>query len=280
MQKKFESREICSKSIVPIKPEKAVIIFSKAPTPGCVKTRLTQNSCLLPADAAAIAEGMLKDTIALASESITDEIVIGYAPVEGRVMMERITREVQVERRLRSSISFAAQVGSSFDERFGSILSQVITGGSKYFVIVGADLPYLPPSVLNQAFIELARNSRKNPLVIGPAGEGGIYLVGVTRDFDPESFKNHKLFSGGVEISQFVKFSQISKKLLILLPPFNDIDVEEDLVSLLLYIEGLSVAKKVEGFHFPRYTASVINQLGLTVINTLGETRHRRIGKK
>ena len=42
-----------------------VLIFSKVPVPGLVKTRLTQNTVLSEKDTALIAEGMLKDTISL-----------------------------------------------------------------------------------------------------------------------------------------------------------------------------------------------------------------------
>jgi hypothetical protein len=117
-----------------------------------------------------------------------------------------------------------------------------------------------------------------NSVVLGPAGEGGIYLVGITRHFDPEYFSKHQLFSGGVEISQFITLCKNEGMVLKLLPAFTDVDIEGDLVSLLLYIDAMKIAKKFEGFYFPSYTADAINQLRLIVLEHRGETRQRKIG--
>src|SRR5660398_216547 len=64
-----------------------VIIFSKVPVAGTVKTHLIQDSKLDPEDAALLAEAMLKDTIALAAESNASEIVIGFTPADERESM-------------------------------------------------------------------------------------------------------------------------------------------------------------------------------------------------
>jgi len=56
-----------------------VIIFSKVPVAGTVKTRLIQDSSLDAEDAALLAEAMLKDTIVLSAESNASEI--GFSDV-------------------------------------------------------------------------------------------------------------------------------------------------------------------------------------------------------
>lgn len=255
-----------------------MIIFSKAPVAGTVKTRLIQDSCFVAKDAALLAEAMLKDTIALSAESNASEIVIGFTPADERESMERIVKEVVKERHLERPITFLIQSGTSFDERFGSVVSAAFAMGSENLVILGGDLPYLPPDIINRAFSFLTEDRRNNSVVLGPAGEGGIYLVGITRHFDPEYFSRNQLFSGGVEISQFIKLCKNEGKVLKLLPAFTDIDIERDLVSLMLYIDAMKIAKKFVGFHFPNYTADAITQLRSIVLEHRGETRHRRIG--
>jgi len=255
-----------------------VIIFSKVPLAGTVKTRLIQNSSLDAEDAALLAEAMLKDTIVLSAESNASEIVIGFTPADERESVERIVREVVKERHLERPVTSLAQSGTSFDERFGSVVSAAFAMDSENLVILGGDLPYLPPDIITRAFSFLTEDRRNNSVVLGPAGEGGIYLVGITRHFDPEYFSRNQLFSGGVEISQFIRLCKNEGKVLKLLPAFTDVDIERDLVSLLLYIDAMKVAKEFEGFYFPSYTADAITQLRLIVLEHRGETRHRRIG--
>ncbi len=256
----------------------AVIIFAKVPVAGTVKTRLILDSSLDADDAAILAEAMLKDTIVLSSESNASEIMIGFTPAEERESMERIVKEVVMERHLKRHITYCTQSGTNFDERFGSVVSAAFAKGIDNVVILGEDLPYLPPDIINHAFSFLMEERSKASVVLGPAGEGGIYLVGITRYFNPELFSIKQLFSGGIEISQFIKLCQNEGKALKLLPAFTDVDIEGDLVSLLLYIDAMKIAKNFEGFHYPSYTADAITQLRLYVLEHRGETRHRRIG--
>jgi uncharacterized protein len=278
LQLKRESVEPMSHGTEHEPIKNVVIIFSKVPVAETVKTRLIQDCSLDAEDAASLAEAMLKDTIALAAESNASEIVIGFTPADERESMERIAKEVVTERHLERPITFLTQSGTNFDERFGSVVSAAFAMGSENLVILGADLPYLPPDIINRAFSLLIEDRSNNSVVLGPAGEGGIYLVGVTRHFDPAFFSKNQLFSGGVEISQFIKLCKNEGRVLKLLPAFTDVDIEGDLVSLLLYIDAMKIAKKFEGFYFPRYTADAITQLRLIVLERGGETRHRRIG--
>jgi glycosyltransferase A (GT-A) superfamily protein (DUF2064 family) len=255
-----------------------VVIFSKVPVAGTVKTRLIQDSGLDAEGAALLAEAMLKDTIVLAAESTASEIVIGFCPATKRKFIERIVQEVQNERRLERPIKFVSQSGTDFDQRFKSVVSAAFAIGSGNLVILGEDLPYLPPAIINRAFSFLKEDKGNNSVVLGPAGEGGVYLVGITRHFDPAYFSKNRLFSGGVEISQFIELCKHEGRTLKLLPAFADIDIEGDLVSLICYVDAMKTATTFEGFHFPTYTSEAITQLGLTVVEHRGANRRRRIG--
>ena len=54
---------------------------------------------------------------------------------------------------------------------------QLSVSGADAVVIVGSDSPSLPPEYLEQAFAEL----READLVLGPAADGGYYLIGAVR---------------------------------------------------------------------------------------------------
>jgi hypothetical protein len=259
---------------------KVVLIFTKVPSSGFVKTRLTQGTCLSNDEVVLLAKAMLKDTIALASKSNTDRIDLGYIPETGHDLLKQIVNEVNIDKLLTKPVEYHSQVGSNFNDRFGSVVSASFAKRATEMIILGSDLPFLDPSIINTAFNYLLSNKREKKLVLGPASSGGIYLVGINTTFNPLWFSKYELFSGGIEISQFITFSKIEKFSIILLPAFGDIDLEEDLVSLMLYIEALSISQSYTGYYFPKYTAKIIKNLELYVKEIEGETRNRKIAKK
>jgi glycosyltransferase A (GT-A) superfamily protein (DUF2064 family) len=260
--------------------ETAIIIFSKAPIPGLVKTRLTEDTCLNEKDTAIIAEAMLKDTIKLASESSANKIIIGFYPEEGLKKFEEVVEKVRSDGFLDKNVLYFLQHGSNFDERFGFVINEAFENGIDILIVLGADLPFMDPNVIKTTFEYLTTKIYEKPIVLGPSSGGGIYLVGVSKDFNPEWFTEHQLFRGGVELSQFVLFCKEFKFKLLLLPPYGDVDIEEDLVSLITYIDALSVSKNSVGFHFPYYTAKILEDLGLYIVEEQNQTRRRKIAKK
>lgn len=260
--------------------QKAVLIFSKVPIAGLVKTRLTETTCLSSEESELLARAMLKDTIALVSESNSDRVEIGYIPDGELLKLQNIVEEVREDGFLNKQVFYYLQVGMNFDERFSSVVNASFGEDNKQLIILGADLPYLNPSLINETFNKLSENKEINKIVIGPAGGGGIYLIGLTLDFNPIWFVENSLFRGGVEISQFINLCREKNLKLILLPPLTDIDIEEDLVSLITYIEALEIATDFKYYHYPRYTTEVIKELGLYIEEIPSETRRRKIGKK
>jgi glycosyltransferase A (GT-A) superfamily protein (DUF2064 family) len=259
--------------------KKSVLIFTKVPTIGFVKTRLSQTTPLSDREVSLLAEAMLKDTLIIASRSKADVIEIGYYPEESFNILDKIVDSIQKANDITVPINYHLQQGSTFDERFESVVQASLDSENEFIVVLGADLPYMPPSLINSAFVLLTTKINVNNVVIGPAGEGGIYLVGLSRNFIPNWFRKYNLFTSGVEIIQFTKFCKLKEIGLTLLTPLIDIDIEEDLVSLLGFIEGLKLAEKNMNFHYPHYTAKVLESLGLYIKEVKDKTRKRKIGK-
>ncbi|MFX0077243.1 MAG: DUF2064 domain-containing protein [Candidatus Hermodarchaeota archaeon] len=257
----------------------AVVIFTKIPIPGLVKTRLTQDTCLSELDAAKLAEAMLKDTISLASMTKADGIQIGYFPQESVDELNEIINSLRIEARLNLSIDLILQSGSDFNQRFGSIVKESFRKDYKSIVMLGADLPYLDPKVIDKALLYLTEKFDQKPVIIGPSTGGGIYLVGITSAFNFNWFSDYNLFRDGSELSKFAKFCNDNKFPLISLPPYGDIDIEEDLVSLISYIDILENSEITDGFYFPYYTAKILEDLKLRVLKQNDQTRQRKIAK-
>ncbi|MFW9823509.1 MAG: DUF2064 domain-containing protein [Candidatus Thorarchaeota archaeon] len=261
--------------------DSAVVVFTKVPIPGLVKTRLTQNTCLTEQESAKLAEAMLKDTIILISKSNAEKIYLGYFPNDEISELKKIILSVREENKISKIINFELllQTGNNFDQRFGSIVAECFKDNISILIILGADLPYLDPIIINRALQTLVDKFNEKPIVIGPSNGGGIYLLGITKSFNPLWFAENNLFEGGMELYNFTSLSRKYKIPVISLTPYGDIDLEEDLVSLISYIELVKNSKQTIGFHFPYYTSQVIEELGLYIIEAQDQTRRRKIAK-
>ena len=98
--------------------------------------------------------------------------------------------------------------------------------GAKSAILIGSDCPLLESNLVRQAFTAL----RNNDLVLGPAADGGYYLIGLRRPA-PELFRLRHWSHPGVLKATL----NIASKLNLssrTLPTLSDIDQGEDLPRL------------------------------------------------
>lgn len=77
----------------------------------------------------------------------------------------------------------ALQSGENLGERMCNAFRTLFSKSYSNIVIIGTDCPELQASDLNSAFLALSHSD----LVIGPASDGGYYLLGMSR-FNPDLF--------------------------------------------------------------------------------------------
>jgi hypothetical protein len=106
-------------------------------------------------------------------------------------------------------------MAAAFDESFRA--------GSTATVIVGSDCPGLTPDIITTAFSRLS----EGPVVLGPALDGGYYLIGLSRPM-PELFRGIPWGTDRV-LSDSLAVLQRSNRKIALLDPLADIDRPEDL---------------------------------------------------
>jgi hypothetical protein len=73
------------------------------------------------------------------------------------------------------------QSGDDLGERMSAAFRQLFAAGYARVILIGSDLPSLPPSRLADADRALQRGA---DLVLGPAEDGGYYLIGLSRPTD------------------------------------------------------------------------------------------------
>ncbi len=106
--------------------------------------------------------------------------------------------------------------------RLATFLSAELAAGAGSVVILGSDSPTVPLDYVEQAFAELERAD----VVLGPATDGGYYLVGCARRLPP--IFDGIAWSGPDVLGQSVARLSDSAWRLALLPPWYDVDTLED----------------------------------------------------
>lgn len=123
--------------------------------------------------------------------------------------------------------AFLPHAGNRFGEKFEYALDDAFRRGYQQVAIIGNDCLDLTPQLLNDTFCQLAQNE----VVLGPAADGGFYLLGLNA-FTPALFQEMSWCGATV-------FSQISANIarldltLSLLPCLADIDDNRDLQTWL-----------------------------------------------
>jgi rSAM/selenodomain-associated transferase 1 len=123
---------------------------------------------------------------------------------------------------------FEIQSGNSLGNRMSKAFALLFEKGYKNVVIIGTDCPGLKTEDLYQAFLNLSQAG----LVIGPAKDGGYYLIGMSQ-FIPEVFENIPWSTAAV-LDKTLERANALKIKYEFLRTLADIDTLEDLEMFLL----------------------------------------------
>ncbi len=161
------------------RPKKAAfVIFAKLPVPGRVKTRLL--SVLSPHGAAQLHNACLADTLMLAARHAQCSRHLYIAPPANLAAIERLPHAAAFDPRWQ----IRRQRGRHLGARLAAAVRELLASGAQRIVIVGTDTPWMAARRVAHAF----RALRRADVVLGPAEDGGYYLIGVRR-FVPQMFE-------------------------------------------------------------------------------------------
>lgn len=209
-------------------PAVALVVITKAPKAGCSKTRLCPPC--RPDEAAALAEGALRDTLA----------VVASVPARRRI----VALEGSPDGWLPPGFEVIPQRGQDLGERLGNAL--VEAGGPA--LVVGMDTPQLAPALLRSAAARLGEPGLD--AVIGPALDGGYWTLGLCR---PERavFEGVTMSSPATLAEQRGRLAELGLRSADL-PVLRDVDTIED---------ALAVARACPGGHFAAALNRVLARL-------------------
>lgn len=198
--------------------QELLILFTRFPQPGSAKTRLIP--LLGEQGAARLQRRMTEYMFALAREIREKRDVEVQVHYSGGHDTE-VRHWVPAEFRLRP------QCKGDLGKRLQSATNTAFAEGWGKIVVIGADCPYLTAEIMAEAFHQLQHAD----VVIGPALDGGYYLIGLRQQanclWENVSWGTETVLR---ETSAHAINSGLS---LAYLTPLADIDRPEDLTDLL-----------------------------------------------
>ena len=200
----------------------ALVIFAKAPVPAQVKTRLCP--ALTEDEAATLHGSFVLDTLertkaAASTFKLSFDRILACAPSSTHVFF-RIMEA-------RYGVTLFDQEGDDLGARMQHTFAQLFARGYRHICLVGTDVPSLPLTHYRDAFAALTRHD----LVLGPANDGGYYLIGMTRPH-PKLFA-HIPWSTDQVLALTQQNAAAEGLNTALLPSWNDVDTLEDLQALI-----------------------------------------------
>lgn len=197
----------------------AIGIICKAPQPGHSKTRLA--AAIGVAAASELSACFLRD-VAAAIEAVPEALGRRGYGVYAPAGAEHIMRQL-----LPAEFGLLLQAGDDLGHVLIGAAGALLLAGHDCVLLVNGDSPTLPPRLLAQA-IEALR-APGDRMVLGPASDGGYYLIGSRAlAFDPEIFHDIDWGTSTVFATTMKKIAALQRTVAVL-PQRYDIDTVADL---------------------------------------------------
>lgn len=164
--------------------ERVLIMLSKAPVPGSVKTRLAAE--LGDETAAQLQAAFIADLGARFERYRQTTPILACAPDASHLLF-RVLNE--------RGWTVWPQGEGDLGQRLQRLLERALSAGAERVVMIGSDSPTLPGALLDLAFEALASVD----VAIGPVPDGGYYLIGARRAggglFEAISWGSHLVYA-------------------------------------------------------------------------------------
>jgi rSAM/selenodomain-associated transferase 1 len=193
-----------------------ILLFVKAPERGRIKTRLARN----------IGEDAALTIYKLFVVDVVGTLKKGDMPF--RIWFSPANAGAAMKGWLGGNLEYRAQSGKDLGERMENAFVESFREKFEKVVIIGGDIPDLTNTVIDEAFSSL----EVSDAVIGPAHDGGYYLIGFRKSgFLRQAF--HDIPWGSTQVfCETIKILDRWGCRVHLLPEWRDIDTIGDLESL------------------------------------------------
>ena len=192
-------------------------IFTRYPEPGLTKTRLI--SALGEEGAAKLQKELTEKTIQKIEQLVKSSTIEPVICFEGGDL-------VSMQNWLGPDRLYQSQGQGNLGEKLKKAFDDAFAAGAQRVVTIGCDCPGLSKKIVGRAFDALYMKD----LVLGPATDGGYYLIGIKYPvdalFEDIPWGTDKVFEKTVSLAQQLDLS------IEILEELHDVDRPEDLTHI------------------------------------------------
>ena len=279
----------------------ALLMFSKPPLPGLVKTRLTRaaGGIFAEEEAAelfhrslfdvmelcitAVAELEAEDAQAMAADTNAPRheyaFFISTTPAENLELM-RQTFEASGD--WPREFTYILDSGANFDDHFDDAFQQIFAAGFDSVLSVGGDIPMLPLSHIVSGFRWLQYFLLESPnggMVQAPCQECGVSLIGWTRNSKLNHQGVYYNMSGRPALDAYVQKCSALDLPMASLSPVADVDNTQDLAHAISLARSARYSQKFQSdFYVPKRFLDWVDWRCIQVGTPPNEERDSRVG--
>lgn len=265
----------------------ALMLFSKPPIPGQVKTRLTKErgGIFTPEQAADFYHRSLFDVTELAMQCITqlreenrlareadpetpERIYDFYISTTPEENVERMRKLFEDAGEWPVEINYMCDRGSSFDEHFDDAFAQLFGKGYDNVVAIGGDIPTVPREHILNSFKWLdyfaATDECGYGFVEAPCQECGVSIIGQTKSTPIDSQGVYYNLSGRPALDAYTEEVAAHEVPTAYFSPIADVDEASDLSHTISCLRAIAVAAKYQpGLYVAHRVLEWANALGI-----------------
>lgn len=243
--------------------KQALLLFSKPPIPGLVKTRLTQErgGFLTEKQAADFFKLSLYDVTELAmhaliemqrendavreadpqADKITYDFFLSTTPADNLGLMQETYDAIGP---WPMDIHYMSDEGASFDDHFDDAIAQIFDQGYEHIVAISGDIPTLPKSHIKQSFqwLDYFHATGKPGFVVAPCQECGTSLIALSCDTPIDNQGIYYNLDGVPALDGYMEKIQEKDIPVAYLSPVADIDEATDLAHAISCLKAIRKA--------------------------------------
>ena len=261
-----------------------VLLFSKVPEVGLVKTRLSilKDGMFPPEEACELYRRMLLDVVEIICAALDDleqdaadaggdnaadcyELVVSTTPPDNVAVMQELLAGENFPR----PITVIADEGASFDEHYNHAFAQCWERGADCILSMGADMPALTKADVKFGFEQLHRLCAVDGggIVLAPDQEMGVSVIGWTRG---TTFDHTGVFynaDGLTVLPAYIAKAREAGLPALWLPPIPDIDTMADFFHNVTLVNALAYCSEFDDVQPAHRTAEKFADLGFREIH-------------